>query len=176
MSHNILSITLSILALPLLAACTANLPGNFSPPPIVGAPTTDRAISVSDAPAIARFSNSEKQCLARAMYFESNRSSASGMLAVGTVVMNRVASSQFDNSICAVVGAPNQFAAGILTSPMKEGGPLALANSVAERILNGERHPGVRSAKFFHQAGLTFPYDNMTYVTEAGGNAFYIKG
>jgi len=110
------------------------------------------------------------------MYFESSRSSETGMLAVATVVMNRVASSRFDNSICAVVGAPNQFAPGILTSAMNEAGPLALANSVADRVLGGERHPGVLSAKFFHQAGLTFPFNNMTYVLEAGGNAFYIKG
>ncbi|MDD9332228.1 MAG: cell wall hydrolase, partial [Bartonella sp.] len=32
----------------------------------------------------------ERQCLMRAMYFESNRSSREGMIAVGTVVMNRV--------------------------------------------------------------------------------------
>ena len=30
-------------------------------------------------------------CMARAMFFESNRSSRDGMIAVGSVVMNRVA-------------------------------------------------------------------------------------
>ena len=33
--------------------------------------------------------------MTRVMYFESNRSSAEGMLAVGTVVMNRVESASF---------------------------------------------------------------------------------
>ena len=33
---------------------------------------------------------SPSDCMTRVMYFESNRSSAEGMLAVGTVVMNRV--------------------------------------------------------------------------------------
>src|SRR5215831_15830353 len=33
----------------------------------------------------------ERTCLIRAMYFESNRSSRDGLMAVGTVVMNRVA-------------------------------------------------------------------------------------
>ena len=32
----------------------------------------------------------EVECMARAMYFESNRSSRDGMVAVGTVVLNRV--------------------------------------------------------------------------------------
>ena len=37
------------------------------------------------------------------------------------------------------------------------------------------RTPTPRSTprSFFHQAGLTFPYSNMHYVLEAGGNAFY---
>ncbi len=194
MSHNILTITMTVLAASLLAACSASLPSNFSLPvnfpatpaeQTTSAPKTTTSASAkinnSEKPGasnrkIPSVSNREKQCLVRAMYFESNRSSESGMLAVATVVMNRVASPQFANSVCAVVGAPNQFAKAILTRPMNEAKPLALANSVAERVLGGERHPKVRSAKFFHQAGLSFAYDNMTYVLEAGGNVFYIKG
>jgi spore germination cell wall hydrolase CwlJ-like protein len=36
------------------------------------------------------------------MYFESNRSSRDGLMAVGTVVMNRVASPLCPNTICGV--------------------------------------------------------------------------
>ena len=42
---------------------------------------------------------SELDCMARAMYFESNRSSRDGMIAVGTVVMNRVQSTDFPDTI-----------------------------------------------------------------------------
>lgn len=118
---------------------------------------------------------SPADCMARAMYFESNRSSAEGMLAVGTVVMNRVGDRKFPNSVCGVVGQKNQFAPGVMWKPMKEGRSLALARQVAERVLRGERHPGVRNAKFFHTAGYSFPYTNMHYVLVAGGNAFYEK-
>lgn len=118
---------------------------------------------------------SPSDCMTRVMYFESNRSSAEGMLAVGTVVMNRVADHRFPNSVCAVVGQPNQFAPGVLWLPMREGRGLALAHSMAEKVLRGYRHPGVQSAKYFHTAGYTFPYTNMHYVLVAGGNAFYEK-
>lgn len=124
---------------------------------------------------VTRTGSRDKQCLMRAMYFESNRSSEAGMLAVGTVIMNRVSSAKFDNSICSVVGAPNQFAPGVLSRAMVEQRPVALASTVADRILRGERHAGVQSAKFFHTQGLTFPYNNMHYVLNAGGNSFYIK-
>jgi len=118
---------------------------------------------------------SAKDCLTRAMYFESNRSSEAGMLAVGTVVMNRAADRRYPKSVCAVVGQKNQFAPGVLWKPMKEGRSKALAARVASAVLNGARHPGVRRAMHFHTAGLRFPYKNMHYVLEAGGNEFYEK-
>lgn len=127
------------------------------------------------AASVTRTSSRDKQCLMRAMYFESNRSSEAGMFAVGTVVMNRVNSHKFDNSICSVVGARNQFAPGVLSRAMTEQRPVVLASVVADRILRGERHAGVQSAKFFHTQGLSFPYNNMHYVLNAGGNSFYIK-
>jgi spore germination cell wall hydrolase CwlJ-like protein len=117
---------------------------------------------------------SEKECLMRAMYFESNRSSPDGMLAVGTVVMNRVYDPEYPKSICGVVGQKNQFAKGVLTRPMSDSGVI-LAAQIADRVLAGERHPGVGPAQHFHTAGLRFPYNNMHYVLEAGGNEFYIK-
>jgi spore germination cell wall hydrolase CwlJ-like protein len=117
---------------------------------------------------------SERECLARAMYFESNRSSDAGMLAVGTVVMNRLKSGKYGSTICEVVGAPRQFAPGVLTRPMNDRGA-PRARKVADAVLAGRRHKGVQNAEFFHTAGYKFPYRNMRYVLVAGGNAFYDK-
>ena len=117
-----------------------------------------------------------RDCLARAMYFESNRSSADGMLAVGTVVMNRVAAKGYPKTVCGVVGQHNQFAPGVLTKAMSEPRSKALAYQVADQVLMGKRHPSLSSeVKFFHTVGYNFPYNNMNYVLEAGGNNFYIK-
>lgn len=142
----------------------------------LSAPQQSASTAQSDTSGMRTFTGSEKDCLMRAMYFESNRSSEDGMLAVGTVVMNRVDSSRFPNSICSVVGAPRQFAPGVLSRTMAEVNPKALASKVADRVMSGARHRGVKTAKFFHTAGLRFPYNNMNYVLEAGGNEFYIKG
>ncbi|WP_376767940.1 cell wall hydrolase [Jiella pacifica] len=116
---------------------------------------------------------SEHECMTRVMYFESNRSSPEGMLAVGTVVMNRVESEKYPNSVCAVVGQKNQFAPGVLSREMGKGSKLAA--QMATKVLKGGRHSYVRDAKFFHTAGMTFPYTNMHYLVEAGGNVFYEK-
>lgn len=123
----------------------------------------------------AMYPLTERQCLMRAMYFESNRTSREGMIAVGTVVMNRVNSSAYPKTICGVVGQHKQFAPGVLTRPMKEPASVARVREAADAVLRGERDKKVRHAKFFHTAGLSFPYKNMHYVRVAGGNAFYEK-
>ncbi|MET3589750.1 hypothetical protein ABID23_000836 [Bartonella silvatica] len=117
----------------------------------------------------------ERQCLIRAMYFESNRTSREGMIAVGTVVMNRVNSTAYPKTICGVVGQYKQFAPGVLTRPMTEPASVARAREAADAVLRGKRDKKVKNAKFFHTAGLSFPYKNMHYVRVAGGNAFYEK-
>ena len=108
------------------------------------------------------------------MFFESNRSSRDGLVAVGNVVMNRVRSDDFPDSVCAVVGQKNQFAPGVLTKPMNASG-LPRVQEAARAVMLGERHPMIGDARFFHQAGHRFSYDNMHYVVTAGGNAFYEK-
>jgi hypothetical protein len=124
---------------------------------------------------LAAIGMSSRECLTRVMYFESNRSSEDGMLAVGTVVMNRYAAGKYGKSICAVVGAPRQFAPGVLTRDMTEGKSLARATKIADQVLKGRRHPKVGKAEFFHTAGYEPGYNNMRYVSIEGGNAFYEK-
>lgn len=121
------------------------------------------------------FSSKQQECLARAMYFESNRSSRDGMIAVGSVVMNRVASPDFPNEVCAVVGQKGQFAQGVLTRPMREDASRARVRQAAAAVLAGERHPDIENARFFHMASYRAGYNNMQYVLTTGGNAFYEK-
>jgi spore germination cell wall hydrolase CwlJ-like protein len=140
---------------------------NTTAPSVTGSlPGRKPAMVVNDA---------ERDCLGRAMYFESKRSDPEGLLAVGTVVMNRLESATFPGGICEVVGQPRQFATGVLTKPMNEPKSLEKVADVADAVLAGERHPKVGRAMYFHTAGHRFPYNNMHYVAVAGGNAFYEK-
>ena len=115
----------------------------------------------------------ERQCLVRAMYFESNRSSYEGSMAVGTVVMNRVESDRFPNTICGVVGQHRQFAQGVLTAPM-DPKQMKTAVHAADTILKGGRYAPVGQAMHFHAVNYRNPYP-AKYMTVAGGNAFYMK-
>ncbi len=121
-----------------------------------------------------RYTARDRECLERAMFFESNRSSRDGLVGVGTVVMNRLKSGKHGDTICHVVGERGQFAPGVMTRPMNSKA-MPDVEAAAQAVLNGERHPRMKDAMFFHTAGLKFPYKNMHYVAVAGGNAFYEK-
>jgi hypothetical protein len=157
-----LSVAVAVLALPLLiSACSQSL---------------DKAgvQSMLKPNRHHGYSDREKECLMRAMFFESHRSSRDGMIAVGTVVMNRVRSGKWGNTICEVVSAKRQFAPGVMTRKMNSKA-LPDVEAAAEAVLKGERHAKVKNSMFFHTAGLKFGYNNMQYTIAAGGNVFYEK-
>lgn len=79
------------------------------------------------------------------------------LLAVATVIMNRVSSPLFDNTIRGVIYAPNQFEpvwTGRLNTVLSRG-PSALSYQVARDALNGARHSDVADCYFFLYAGAT---------------------
>jgi spore germination cell wall hydrolase CwlJ-like protein len=130
--------------------------------------------SIQPAKVTYNYTAKDRDCLKRAMYFESEHSDNDGYMAVGTVVMNRLTSGAYPNSICGVVAQERQFAPGVMTRLVRPEAEAEL-DTAATAILRGERHRGVKDAMFFHTDGLKFPYNNMHYVVVAGGNAFYEK-
>jgi spore germination cell wall hydrolase CwlJ-like protein len=170
-SHKAIPLLIS-LAAPVLGACSLSPVETAS---VAASATKEPHEARKRAIALAKADPREKECLVRAMYFESNRSSEAGLLGVGTVVLNRVEAPRYPETICGVVGAPRQFASGVLTRQMAAR-DLPKVEAVAEDILNGKRSEAVGTAKHFHMAGMRFSYANMHYMTVAGGNAFYVKG
>ncbi|KXF79077.1 hydrolase [Paramesorhizobium deserti] len=165
-SWKILVLVGTVVAPVLVAGCTTSKGG--------ASHLAEGVISKSGSSKTYAYTAKDKECLQRAMFFESNRSSQDGLVAVGTVVMNRLASDKYPDTICGVVGQKKQFAPGVLSRRMNSSA-LPDVEAAADAVLKGKRHPKLRNAMFFHTAGLKFPYRNMHYVLVAGGNAFYEK-
>lgn len=92
-----------------------------------------------------------------------------GMLAVGTVIMNRVASSRFPNTIRGVIYQSGQFSPtwnGALDRIL-ERGPSSSAYSAAQAVLGGTRYAAVANCYFFHAAWTGKEGVNV------GGNVFW---
>lgn len=100
---------------------------------------------------------------------EAGGSSYDGMLAVATVIMNRVASSRFPNTLKGVIYQSGQFSPtwnGSLERVLSRG-PSSTAYSVAKAALAGKRHSKVKNCYFFHAAWTGH------YGVNVGGNVFW---
>lgn len=89
-----------------------------------------------------------------------------GMLAVGTVITNRVASSRFPNNIRDVIYQKGQFSpvsSGKLDSVLKRG-PSTSAYNAAKAILAGERHSKVKDCLYFNAAYTGKPGINLSLI------------
>ena len=110
--------------------------------------------------------------LSRIISAESGNQSLDGKLAVGTVIMNRVESPLFPNTIYDVIFAPNQFSPASNGSINRE--PNAESVAAAKLILEGVRVGG--SSLYFVNPSTTpnsWAERNRTYVTTIGAHAFF---
>ncbi|TMJ16209.1 MAG: cell wall hydrolase [Alphaproteobacteria bacterium] len=73
------------------------------------APADPKLEALVAANAADATSDAEQECLARAVYFESRGEPIDGQLAVADVVLNRVVSRRYPDTICAVVTQHAQF-------------------------------------------------------------------
>lgn len=92
--------------------------------------------------ALTNYSDADLKLLAGIIQAEAGGETTEGKLAVGSVVMNRVMSSRFPNTISGVVYQPNQFTPtrnGVL-AVILENGPRDDCYDVARRVLAGERN------------------------------------
>ena len=102
---------------------------------------------------------------------ESGNQSLEGKIAVGNVVMNRVDSDEFPNTIYDVLHQKNQF------SPIASGSINRTPNSgsvvAAKLVLEGVEI--VPTALFFNMKGIScYASRNREYITTIGVHAFYV--
>lgn len=113
---------------------------------------------------------SERECLARAMYFEAKQNDHASLLAAGTVVANRAESGRYPPSWCAVVAQAGQFTSNPLSRQV--GADYGFALDVADEIQSGIRYPGLEKVYHFHTYGYKSGFAEKKVAT-IGGNTYY---
>ncbi|NCB63740.1 MAG: copper amine oxidase [Clostridia bacterium] len=104
--------------------------------------------------------------LARVIYHESGNQPFTGQIAVGNVILNRVASPRFPNTIYDVIYAPGQFASATNCTPDAE------AIVAAKLCLDGA--VVLDNAYWFNGAGIScWASRNKPLVSVIGNHAFY---
>ena len=114
------------------------------------APQTEAPQTEAPQTEAASTSSDDVSLLAAIIYCEAGNQSYEGMVAVGAVVMNRVYSSSFPNSISEVIYQSGQFtpaSSGVLASALANGVP-STCYDAAVAAMNGENPVG--SALYFN--------------------------
>ncbi len=110
--------------------------------------------------------------LSHIIYAESGNQPLEGKIAVGNVVLNRVAGSAFPNTVKEVIFQKNQFSPVASGSIYRE--PNAESIIAAKLCLDGANTVG--NALWFHNPGIVrscWATRNGTYITTIGAHAFY---
>ena len=114
--------------------------------------------SAQDMIANSKSMGREVQCLSEAVYYEARSETRSGQMAVAEVVLNRVKSKHFPNTICGVVyegaerttGCQFSFACDGSTSKLPYGRYWEKSQQTARHMFIGASAPMTRRATHYH--------------------------
>jgi hypothetical protein len=132
----------------------------------------------------AEFEARERRCLATAIYFEARGEPVQGQIAVGQVILNRVRSPQFPQTICGVVyqgqmapGCQFSFACDGHTDMPRPDAHWALAQKLAKQITSGEVWlPEVGYSTYYHADYVSPQWKSaMNRIDTIGRHIFYKK-
>ncbi|MPT48716.1 MAG: cell wall hydrolase [Sphingobium sp.] len=127
--------------------------------------TVDSAASVDE----------QTKCLATAIYYESRSESLDGQLAVARVIINRVESNRFADSLCGVVKQPGQFSfvrKGVLPQPNISHNQWKNSVAIALIAQQDAWESKAEGALFFHARHVS-PSWNRARVAVIDNHVFY---
>ncbi|MFV0358903.1 cell wall hydrolase [Tropicimonas sp.] len=124
----------------------------------------------------------EWQCLAEALYFEARGESIKGQFAVAEVIMNRVASKRFPDTVCGVVNQGTGRKYQCQFSFTCDGNPETIAEpsafrrvgKVAMLMLSGAPRALTNGATHYHTRAVVPSWaDRLAQTTSIGDHLFY---
>jgi len=127
---------------------------------------------------------SEWECLAEALYFEARGETVRGLFAVAEVILNRVDSREFPDSVCSVVNQGTgrmyacQFTYTCDGNPevIHEPGAYARVAKVARLMLDGAERPLTEGATYYHTTAVNPSWARRFERTAQYGVHLFYRG
>ena len=110
--------------------------------------------------------------LSRVIYAESGNQPLDGKIAVGNVIMNRVKSPIFPNTVEGVLAQKNQFTT-YRSGKLAGCTPNASSVAAAKLVLDGAVVEKTKNALYFDSAPNSWAARNRTCIAVIGGHRFY---
>mgnify|MGYP006295945975 CR=1 FL=1 len=126
--------------------------------------------------------DAQRDCLAKAIYFEARGESLAGQVAVAEVILNRVDSGSYPDTICGVVRQGEERRTGCQFSFMCDGKPeimrdkgaKARADAIAHLLIEGRPRVLTANATHFHTTWVSPSWARrLVRTARIGGHIFY---
>ena len=126
--------------------------------------------------------NAQWSCLAEALYFEARGESVKGQFAVAEVILNRVDSSLFPNTVCGVIGQGGRkkyacqftYRCDGYKEVIRERAAYARVAKVAKLMIEGAPRPLTRGATYYHTKAVSPRWSRkFTRTATIGVHHFY---
>lgn len=114
----------------------------------------------------------DRECLARAVFFEARGEPLEGQLAVAQVILNRVASGRFAGTVCGVINQRGQFSFDRARVP-GDGRDWRVAKAIAAIAATAGWQIVAPQATAFHATRITASWTTMRRVSTIGNHVFY---
>lgn len=152
-------------------------PVRMSKPGKTGAPVYDHAW-LARQPAAS--GGAEWSCLTRALYFEARGETVAGQFGVAEVILNRVDSPLYPDSVCAVVGQRGgggcqfSYICDGRSDTMRDRGAMQVAGRIAAVMLAGAPRPLTEGATHFHTRAVRPGWARrFAHTATIGAHLFY---
>ncbi|AUH34991.1 hydrolase [Paracoccus tegillarcae] len=124
------------------------------------------------------YTGGDLDCMAEALYFEARGEGRKGQAAVAEVILNRVKSSRFPNSVCGVINQRSQFSYTIGgRKTIRSRGTYLRVRQVAETALSGGTGNLTNGATYFHTPAVRPAWSRRFQRTiQIGRHIFYRTG
>ncbi|TRW98461.1 cell wall hydrolase [Paracoccus sp. M683] len=124
------------------------------------------------------YTANDLDCLAEALYFEARGEGRQGQAAVAEVILNRVKSGRFPNSVCGVINQRSQFSYTIGgRKTIRNRGTYLRVRQVAENALSGGTGNLTGGATYFHTPAVRPAWSRRFQRTvQIGRHIFYRTG
>ncbi len=147
---------------------------DFSDPPLIDRPTLDQLPKATGGP--------EWQCLSEALYFEARGESPAGQIAVAEVILNRVDSRKYPDTVCGVISQGEKRRNACQFSFRCDGQPEKISEvaaydrvaKIARMMIDGRDRALTGGATHYHTTSVRPGWSRrLTRTAKIGTHIFY---
>lgn len=136
-------------------------------------PTPKQTVKPTEKPSSAKYSESEIYLVAQVVYLEGRGGTTEGYKAIAGVILNRINSSSFPNTVEGVIFQKNQFTVARDEEKLRAQKPSSKIINAVDAVFNGGDNPLPKDVLFFRVASAGESWGSREFYKTIDNNSFF---